>query len=90
MGHAPGDRGDGGVMSVTVADPRPVSRRAGISRSLARALAMVLLPASILPVLLAGPALLRAPRTLWRQTWADVQRMQAGSTTHSHKRVHAR
>jgi hypothetical protein len=85
MGHAPGDGWDGGVMCATVADPRPVLRRAGITRSLARALAMVLLPASIVPVLLAGPALLRAPRTLWRQTWADVQRMQAGSATHSHR-----
>jgi len=54
-----------------------------IRRSLARTLAMALLPASILPVLLTGPALVRAPRTLWRQAWADVQRMQAG--THLHK-----
>jgi hypothetical protein len=46
-------------------------------------MAMVLLPASMVPVLLAGPALVRAPRTLWRQAWADVQRMQAG--THSHE-----
>jgi hypothetical protein len=76
----------------TTADPAqlvPHGRRSRVSRSLTRALAMVLLPASIVPVLLAGPALLRAPRTLWRQTWADVQRMQAGSATHSHK-VHTR
>jgi len=53
-----------------------------IRRKLARALAMALLPASMVPVLLAGPALVRAPRTLLRQAWADVQRMQAG--THSH------
>ncbi len=57
--------------------------RAGLRRSLTRVLAMALLPASMLPVLLAGPALLRAPRTLWRQAWADVQRMQA--STHTHK-----
>ncbi len=70
-------------MSATVLDPQPVAPRGGLSRALARGLAMVLLPASILPVVLAGPALLRAPRTLWRQTWADVQRMQAGSATHT-------
>ena len=60
-----------------------MSTRGGVRGSLARALAMVLLPASMVPVLLAGPALVRAPRTLVRQAWADVQRMQAG--THSHK-----
>ena len=67
---------DGGVAIV-----QPT--RAGWRRSLTRGLAMALVPASMLPVLLAGPALLRAPRTLWRQAWADVQRMQAG--THAHK-----
>jgi hypothetical protein len=67
---------DGGAAVV-----RPT--RTGLRRSLTRGLAMALLPASMLPVLLAGPALLRAPRTLWRQAWADVQRMQAG--THAHK-----
>jgi hypothetical protein len=46
-----------------------------------RALAMLLLPASILPVLLAGPALVRAPQTLARQLWGDVQRMQSGATS---------
>jgi hypothetical protein len=66
--------------------PQPTP--AGIRRSLARALAMVLLPASMLPVLLAGPSLLRAPRTLWRQAWADVQRMQAH--THSSHRTPTR
>ncbi|HEX5853846.1 MAG TPA: hypothetical protein VFY36_12215 [Solirubrobacteraceae bacterium] len=76
-------------MTSATIDLPPVSRRAGASRSLRRALAMVLLPASILPVLLAGPALVRAPRTLWRQAWADVQRMQAGSAAHQHK-AHAR
>lgn len=66
---------DGGVAVV-----RPA--RVGLRRSLTRGLAMALVPASMLPVLLAGPALLRAPRTLWRQAWADVQRMQAGTPTH--------
>jgi hypothetical protein len=47
-----------------------------------RALAMALLPASMLPVLLGGPALLRAPHTLWRQAWADVQRLQASAHSH--------
>jgi hypothetical protein len=54
-----------------------------IRRKLARALAMALLPASMGPVLLAGPALVRAPQALVRQAWADVVRMHAG--THSHR-----
>jgi hypothetical protein len=58
-------------------DTAPVAR--STRATLRRALAMLLLPASILPVLLAGPALVRAPETLGRQLWADVQRMQSGS-----------
>jgi hypothetical protein len=55
-----------------------------------RALAMALLPASMLPVLLAGPALLRAPHTLWRQAWADVQRLQGGTRSHGTHPAEAR
>jgi hypothetical protein len=45
--------------------------------SLRRALAVALLPLSILPVVLFGPALLRAPQKLWREAQAEVQRLQA-------------
>jgi hypothetical protein len=45
--------------------------------SLERLLAKALLPASILPVVLFGPALLRAPEKLWREARAEVQRLQA-------------
>jgi hypothetical protein len=41
-----------------------------------RILAMLVLPASLLPVLLLGPGMLRAPRKLTRQAWADVQRLE--------------
>jgi hypothetical protein len=43
--------------------------------SLRRALAMLLLPASIVPVLFLGPTLFRAPQRLWRQSSADVHRL---------------
>jgi hypothetical protein len=46
--------------------------------SLKRALAMLLLPASIVPVPLLGPTLLRAPHRLWRQASAEIQRLQEG------------
>jgi hypothetical protein len=49
---------------------------AGAIGSLRRALAIVLLPASILPVVLFGPALLRAPEKLWREARAEVQRLR--------------
>jgi hypothetical protein len=45
------------------------------SASLKRGLAMLLLPASIVPVVFLGPSLLRAPRRLWRMTYADVHRV---------------
>ncbi len=50
---------------------------AGAMSSLRRALAMALLPLSILPVALFGRALLRAPEKLWREAQAEVQRLQA-------------
>jgi hypothetical protein len=46
--------------------------------TLKRALAMLLLPASIVPVPLLGPTLLRAPHRLWRQASAEIQRLQEG------------
>jgi len=41
-----------------------------------RILTMLVLPASLLPVLLLGPGMLRAPRKLARQAWADVVRLE--------------
>jgi hypothetical protein len=38
--------------------------------------AMLLLPLSIFPVLLLGPSVLRAPVTLGREAWGDVQRLE--------------
>jgi hypothetical protein len=49
-----------------------------------RALAMLVLPASILPVFLTGPALLRAPEGLWRQISADVRGAPGPSASHQH------
>jgi hypothetical protein len=36
---------------------------------------MLLLPAAIIPVFFLGPSLLRAPRHLWRESYADVHRL---------------
>jgi len=44
---------------------------------LRRGLAMLLLPASIVPVLFLGPALLRAPGRLSRQAASEIQRLAA-------------
>ena len=44
--------------------------------------AMLVLPASILPVVLLGPTLLRAPHTLWRQAGAELQRLEASGHAH--------
>jgi hypothetical protein len=41
-----------------------------------RVLAMLVLPASLLPVVLLGPGLLHAPRKLARQTFAGVVRLE--------------
>jgi hypothetical protein len=38
--------------------------------------AMLLLPLSIFPVLLLGPSVLRAPVTLGREAWGDLQRLE--------------
>ncbi len=65
-----------GAILASGAAPAP-ARRSRID-SLKRALAIALLPASILPVPLLGPTLLRAPHKLWRQTSAEIQRLQEG------------
>jgi hypothetical protein len=44
--------------------------------SLKRVLAMLVLPASLLPVTLLGPGMLHAPRKLARAGWADMQRLE--------------
>ena len=44
--------------------------------TLRRILTMLVLPASLLPVLLLGPGMLHAPRKLAREWWADVVRME--------------
>ncbi len=41
-----------------------------------RVLAMLVLPASLLPVTLLGPGLLRAPRRLARESWAGLVRLE--------------
>lgn len=64
-------------MSPVAATPPASGRRSRID-SLKRALAILLLPASILPVPLLGPTLLRSPHKLWRQASAEIQRLQEG------------
>jgi hypothetical protein len=44
--------------------------------TLKRVLAMLVLPASLLPVLLLGPGELNAPRHLARQAWAAAVRLE--------------
>ncbi len=55
--------------------PAAPAHRDGVLGSLGRALAMLLLPASIVPVLVFGPQLVRAPEKLWREDRAAVQRL---------------
>jgi hypothetical protein len=61
------------------ASPTPIDARptppAGLAARLTRALAASVLVASILPVVLLGPSLLRAPVKLGRELHADVQRL---------------
>jgi hypothetical protein len=47
--------------------------------------AMLLLPLSIVPVLLLGPSVLRAPVTLGREAWGDVQRLERRLLPPSHR-----
>jgi hypothetical protein len=62
------------------------SRGAELMDRLTRGLAASVLVASILPVVLLGPSLLRAPVKLGRELHADVQRLLA----HRRVVVHAR
>jgi hypothetical protein len=59
-----------------------------LSTSLQRGLAQALLPAAILPVLLFGPGIVRAPQTLWRRGTADVRRLLAPAPS-GHRRARA-
>lgn len=65
-------------MSDAAAIPAPASAPAPARARLTfkRVLAMLVLPASLLPVLLLGPGMLRAPRKLTREAWAGVQRLE--------------
>ncbi len=64
-------------MSAVASGAAPIAPAHGRSRgaSVKRGLAILLLPASIIPVFFLGPSLLRAPRHLWRMTYADVHRI---------------
>jgi len=57
-----------------------------VSASVRRAFAQALLPASILPVLVLGPGIARAPEKLWRELSADVQRLTEGGGAAVHDR----
>lgn len=50
--------------------------------SLRRAMAMLVLPASIVPVIFLGPTLLRSPQRLVRQAAAEVQRLEGPPAHH--------
>ncbi len=63
-------------MSAAEIVPARAQQRVTAPITFRRALAMLLLPASMLPVTLFGPALLRAPRHLWREAAAWVQRLE--------------
>ena len=63
----------GGAITPALAPAR--SRRAWLGRGLA----MLLLPASIVPVPFLGPTLLRAPRRLYRQAAAEIHRLEYGT-----------
>jgi hypothetical protein len=64
-----------------------LSRGAELKDRLARGLAASVLVASILPVVLLGPSLLRAPLKLGRELHADVQRLLAPSPTRPRARA---
>jgi hypothetical protein len=65
------------MVGTTHASRREHARSVSPIDALRRALAVALLPLSILPVVLFGRALLRAPEKLWREAQAEVQRLQA-------------
>lgn len=62
-------------------------RRPGALAAFGRMFAMLLVPAAIVPVILMGPGLLRAPARLTRQAHTAVQRLEialAPARTHHH------
>lgn len=61
--------------SATLERPSPRAPRTATRLTLRRVLTMLVLPASLLPVLLLGPGVLHAPRKLGRQLWADAVRL---------------
>jgi len=73
--------------SLVVRPPRAPQRRRA-ANFLGGVFAMLLLPLSIVPVLLLGPSVLRAPVTLGREAWGDVQRLerslQPAHSSHPH------
>ena len=65
-------------------DTRPPAR-SGPLATIAHGLAVMVLVVSILPVVLAGPSLLRAPVKLERELRADVERLlHSGARSHAH------
>ena len=62
-------------MNAVASPGAPIGPARSRGASVKRALAILLLPASIIPVVFLGPSLLRAPRHLWRMTYADVHRI---------------
>jgi hypothetical protein len=74
-------------MAVQVESLRAAQRRR-TAESLRRVFAMLLLPLSIAPVLLLGPSVARAPVTLAREGWGEVQRLERslepGHSPHPH------
>ncbi len=64
-------------MSAAEVTPAVAPRARSGAISLRRALAMLLLPAAIVPVPFLGPALLRAPGRLSREAAAALARLQA-------------
>jgi hypothetical protein len=72
--------------SHTPIDARPTPA-AGLAARLTRALAVSVLVASILPVVLLGPSLLRAPVKLGRELHADVQRLLDHGRPESHRQA---
>jgi hypothetical protein len=64
------------MAATTHASPGEHARSMSPLDALRRALAVALLPLSILPVVLFGRALLRAPEKLWREAQAEVRHLQ--------------
>jgi hypothetical protein len=67
-----------GSAAIGAPAPRPTVAAPAAARPLTfkRVLAMLVLPASLLPVVLLGPGMLRAPRKLTREALAGVQRLE--------------